>query len=384
MLKKFILIFIVLISSINLSACWNYKDIETLGIVAGAAIDKDVQNNNYILTIEVANQKSEGKGGQFKSQIIESTGDTVFDAIRNAITKSGKKLFWSHCQVVIVSKDIAREGIIQVLDFFTRHDEIRADVHIIISAANTAEEILKTPVESNDIVSFYLNNTLESYGNVSKSIPNEQIQFMNEISTKTTSATAPVVNIKTYNNKTIPEISGSAVFKNDKLEYFINGQESEIALMIRDDLKGGLLTLQETNLNANMKITLEILGSKTKINPSIENGIISMKIDTKMQVEIGELEGSVDFINKDNSKILKKDIENKIANEIKNLVTKTQNNSSTDIFDFSGTIQRKMPNYWRKVEGNWDEIYKSLKIQPNVEIDIISSGKSQKSIKIGD
>ncbi len=47
------LIFIIIMCPIILCGCWNYREIDTLAIVAGMAIDKDMVTNKYIVTTEI-------------------------------------------------------------------------------------------------------------------------------------------------------------------------------------------------------------------------------------------------------------------------------------------------------------------------------------------
>src|SRR4051794_23013200 len=102
---------------IMLTGCWNYKEIDKLAIVAGAAIDKE--DDQFLLTAEVVKTKGE-KDSKPESLKIEGRGKTIFDATRNINKVSGKRLYWSHAKVIIISQEVAREGIIPAIDLFNR------------------------------------------------------------------------------------------------------------------------------------------------------------------------------------------------------------------------------------------------------------------------
>jgi len=385
---KILIILVLSISMIVLSGCWNYRDIENMDIVTGMAIDIDKKTGNYILTIEIVNQQSSeekaDKSTGLKSIFVESEGSTIFDAIRNAIIKVGNKPFYGHCKVVIVSQDIARKGIIPAIDFVFRGAEVRHDLWLLISLDNTAGEILKEANLSGGIVSFYLNDTLNSVKHVSTYIADDLLEFVKALNVKTTSVLAPAVRTAAYNDRIVPEINGSGVFKHDKLVYFLNGDESKTALLIRNELNGGILPINENATGDNIKISLEILNSEVKLTPNIVNNRIVMQISAEIDVSMAELQGSEDYINKDIREVLKKDMGNLLAGKINDLVKKTQNNFSTDIFNFSGTIQRKMPDYWKIIEPNWDEYYENIKVRPNIKIEILYTGVLQKPIQVGE
>ena len=92
-----LLILIILINSIFNAGCWNYREVEKISTVAGVAIDKGV-NNQYKMTVEII-QISSGKDSKMASKIITEEGKTMFDAARNIISLTGRRLYWSHARL---------------------------------------------------------------------------------------------------------------------------------------------------------------------------------------------------------------------------------------------------------------------------------------------
>jgi spore germination protein KC len=119
---RYILLVVVLAANtMLLSGCWNYREIDKLAIVAGVAIDREQETNRFLMTTEIIDLKSSGKEVEIKSQKIDTEGETIFDAVRNMIKISAKRLYWSHLKVIIISQDIAKEGVVQVIDLLTFH-----------------------------------------------------------------------------------------------------------------------------------------------------------------------------------------------------------------------------------------------------------------------
>jgi spore germination protein KC len=368
-----------------LSSCWNHKDIEMVAIAAGLAIDRDEKTNLIIATIEIIDLQSGGEKGAITSMLVEAEGETVFDAIRNAIMKIGEKVFWGHCKILIVSEDIAREGIISVIDFTERDAETRSDLWIVISRSRTAKDILAASIESNEIIAFHLDETLRSDKHVSKFASGDFSELIRTLKVKTASSLIPTVTTMGSNEEMFIEVSGTGVLKDDKLVYILNENESKITLLIRNQLKGGLLILSEKPPNGGkVNITLEIFNSKTKLKPVIQENKIYFYIDIKLDVGIGEIDGRENYIEKDKREKVAKHMGEIIENQIIDLVKKTQVNDSTDIFDFGSAIQRRMPKYWKEIESNWDEMYQIIEVIPNVEINITRSALSFETIKVGD
>ncbi|MBU3220601.1 endospore germination permease [Clostridium algidicarnis] len=71
----------------------------------------------------------------------------------------------SHAKVFIVSKDIAKEGIVPVIDLIDRDVELRNDMWILISESDTASDILRKGKEGSEIISYEL---AASIGNSNK------------------------------------------------------------------------------------------------------------------------------------------------------------------------------------------------------------------------
>ena len=132
------LIFLIIISlCILLSGCWNYRELNTIHIASGLAIDKSDESGLYDISVEVVNIKDTDMDPNIESQIIESQGEAVFDAIRNMIRISSKKLYFGHATSLIISEDMAREGILPALEWLARDQEPRLGIEVFISRSKS-------------------------------------------------------------------------------------------------------------------------------------------------------------------------------------------------------------------------------------------------------
>jgi len=379
---KFLFLMLVIIALIT-SGCWSYKEIEKLAIVAGMAIDKDAANNKYILTVELVNQTSGEKESKTTSEIIETEGDTVFSAARDMILESGRKLYWSHAKVIIISQAIAREGILPVLDWVGRNHEMRPDMWLLISREKTAGEILKTHVDSNEVLAYHLNELLIAKNNVGKYGAVDLLDCLMDLSSDKASTALPAVNVIVDREKKIPQIIGTAVFKKDKLVGWLNGDETQALLLLASKPFDGILTLQENQFNDNTPIAVQIYKNKTKITPVFENGKLVMQIRLMPDVAIGEVGSAVDYTNEANLKILQTAAEDKLKIQSKATTIKLQKDYKTDILGFGCIIKREMPDLWRKISPEWDQIYSNMEVQLSADVHIRNTGTVSKPNKIG-
>ncbi|NLI91550.1 MAG: hypothetical protein GX434_04895 [Peptococcaceae bacterium] len=155
-----LLVLLILISLIFLNGCWNYREVDKLAIVAGVAVDKGT-NGQYEVTVEIL-QTSGGRDPKITSKTVTTEGNTMFDAVRNVISLSGKRLYWSHAKVIILSKEIAREGVTKIIDWYNRDSETRADVFIVISGGDSAKEIFSGQGTTEEIKSFVLEEMIRN------------------------------------------------------------------------------------------------------------------------------------------------------------------------------------------------------------------------------
>lgn len=384
MLKKILLIVLVSINTIILSACWNYREIDKFVILAGGAIDKDKDTNKYILTLELVEPIGKERG--LKSKIIQTKGDSIFNALRKGIEVNGKKVYWAHNKIIIISEEVAKHDLISVIDVVLRDAEIRGDSKILVSKDNTASEILyKTNKIGDEIVSHKINDALENQKSISY-YPNINFgEFTKQLLTKRSSPIAACINMEYEEGIPMFSVGGSSVFKKGKLVGYLNRVETRSVLFIKDKVKGGFLVVESEVDGKKYSNTLEIFGSETKIKPEYKDNKLIMNINVEVDTGIIELSGEKDFIEEKGREILQKDAEEYVKKDIKKVIDKAQTDFQSDIFGFSGIIMKEMPKEWKKkIEPNWEDEFKELDTNIQVKINIRNSALLSKPIKVGE
>lgn len=382
-LRILLLSVLIFMNMFLITGCWNYREIEKLSIVAGAAIDRE--DGQYLLTVEIINL-SGGKEAKVESKKVVGKGDTIFDAARNVIKISGKKLYWSHVKVVILSQEIAREGVIQALDWFNRDAETRMSINILISKEKTAKELLEQQSITTEIRSFEMYDMLTAQESLSKAPAIAIYEFISALAAQGKSAVLPAVGIAVNEGIRTSELIGTAVFKEDKLIGFLDEEDTKYFLFAVNKVNGGLLIQKEKTKSSHTNISLEVFSelTRSKIKPIYSNGKLAMKLDVYVTASIGEVGGIENYINEPGRAKLKRDAEESLKDNIKRVIKKVQNDYDSDIFGFGSIVKGDMPNIWRNIEKDWDKIYKDLEVNVDVDIDIANSALVVKPIKKGD
>lgn len=381
-IKITMLIFMVLINSILFTSCWNYREVEEFSIVSGVAVDKG-KNNQYQMTVEVI-QISGEKESRITSKTITSEGKTMFDAARNVIAISGKKLYWAHTKVIILSKEVASEGVTKVIEWYNRDSETREDVHLLVSKGESAKEIISELQTTEPIKSLALDEMIKNQISLSKAPITNIMKFNIETKAVGISVVIPAVNLKAIDGKMTPEIMGTAIIKNDKLVGFLNGEETKDLIFIRNEIKGGILTEEIQEKGLQNVISLEIFKSKAKAKPVVDGNDVKIDLNIKVTVAIDEIQGTKEFSDDTAIMELEQSTENTLKQRIEFLIRKMQLEYDADIFGFGKALQENKPQTWNSVSGNWENTFKNLEVNVTTKVHIRNSAVLSKTLKEGD
>lgn len=367
-----VLTLIILTQAIVTTGCWNYREVDQLSIVAGVALDKGI-NEKYQMTVEII-QAAPGKDTKIESRTITLEGKTVFDAARNIISLSGKKLYWSHAKVIILSKEIASEGVTKAIEWYTRDAETREDVNILISEGTSAKEILVGHGDSKDIQSFILAEIVKNQESLSKAPIMDILKFDIESKTEGTSTVIPVVKLIEVNGEKTLQIMGTAIIKDDQLVGFLNGEETKDLIFIRNEVVGGLLIVEMQENDELISVSLEIFKNKTKITPVIEEDDIKIKLNIDTTVSIAEINGTENYIDEEGRMKLEQITQELLKERIEALISKIQSEYDADIFGFGAKLREDDVQVWNNVSDYWEEVFSYMEVNVKTNVHIKSSG----------
>lgn len=363
------------------AGCWNYREVDEVAIVAGVAVDEGTVGK-YKLTVEIMHIEG-GRDAKVLSRVVSVEGKSMFDAVRNIISESGQRLYWSHSKAIIISQEVAKKGVAKIIDWYNRDAETRATVNIFVSGRKTAGEIFAAASITEDLKSIEIQKMMESEKSLSRAPETEIWKFTNDIEGEGIEPVVPVISYDTEDGGKNIKIEGTAVFRNDELIGFIDGENTEDMLFIQNKIKGGVLTQIEPGQEGDCAVTLEIFNNATKVKPVTYNGKIEINIETKTEVAIDEIEGSENFIEDAERKKLEADTEKALKDRLEKTIKKVQSEYGLDIFGFGAKIRQDKPDLWDKVGSNWNETFAGLKVNVNTKIHIRNSGMTSKTIERG-
>lgn len=378
--KRIILIFIIMtFLPALLGGCWDKEEINKKAIIAGVGIDKNQEEEGIEMTVQVILPEEVQKQSARESAVWVSTvtGTSAFDAARNLTLKTGSKGLWSHCGMLVVGEEAAKSGVSDFIDWFERDHELRRRTYIMISKGE-AKDVIEARTGRERVPAFDIAELLDAGYVTSKVLLVNFHHFFSLMSSKTMCAVVPGIEIYTKKdvegeeNKLIRS-SGSAIFKDYKLQAWIDENETRGMMWVLGQVENGVIEV-ENLLNNNTTISLEIIRSKSKIKPHIKDGQISITVEIEEEGNIGAAPiPSSDLSDPENIKKIEERKEKAIKKEVEHIVKKSQD-LNTDIFGFGREIYRKYPQMWKNIEKEWDEIFPTLEVNVIVDAKIRRSG----------
>lgn len=373
-------IILLLISMCLLSGCWNYTEINDQANVSSIAIDKGEDGKKYHITAELISATADSKEPSTPISFVEGDGNTVLDTFRKMIAISSKKLYFGHCKIVVLSEDVAREGLLPILDMIMRDAEVRMTIDFVVSREKTAKEILFQNPVLEKIVGYEIDTSLDQSEDVLfESKKREAYQIHNTLKTKGSALMLPAVDIiELHKGETTFRLNGVAVFKEDKLLGFMDQEDTKSCLFAIDQIKGGVLSVPMDSIRHNY-MAAEITKNKTKITPVLKDGKLSMEIDITTDINIEQftpygnmsIEGSCELINQ------------YIEQRVSKVIKEVQRDYGVDIFGFGSMIHQNKPKLWDQYKDNWEETFLTLPVSVKCSTNIKTSGVIYEALRIG-
>lgn len=371
------------------SGCWNRRELTDLAVVAGMGIDRTKEEGKIALTVQIIKPEAVkaptagGGKGEEGALLMSSTGQTVLEAVRNLVMQSSRKPFFAHNKVIVVGEELARAGISPVLDFFTREHEFRRRILLLV-AKGEARDVMEASGGLEKIPVDKIHLMVKTQKDVSTASMVKINDFVKKLSSKNTSPVASRIETLGADQGKKEEkqvgITGTAVFKKDKLVGWLNKPESRGLLWITGKVKGGIIVVKSPG-DESGEISLEILLARSKILPEIRNGQVYITVEVQEEGNIGELIGTGNLTDPEKITSLEKRTAMVIKNEIKRVLEKAQHEFNADIFGFGEAVQRKFPKYWREIEDRWEEKFPTVEVTLKVNAKIRHVGLTTNPIK---
>ncbi|AZU61818.1 Ger(x)C family spore germination protein [Neobacillus mesonae] len=361
-----------------LGGCWNQRELTDLAFVMAIGIDKGTGNEKFDVTFQVvvpanvSSGQNGGGGGQGPPVVVyKSTGNNITAASRKATKKIPREIYYSHTSIVIIGEELAREGIMDVLDGFDRDPEFRTTTAVIVAKERKAEDLISILTNLDKLPMNRFTKTLEA----TEAMLGENIKVTIDdlLEGVTSSGKEPVLsgfilegspekgtspqNINTTKPPAMITADGLAVMKDGKLAGWLTHNHVRGAVWLMNKMKG-----TDIDFNYNGKkdaISTTPYLSDTDIKITYKNGkpFANIKIETVFKLS----EINTEFDNENPKKIdeLEKLASAQIKKEVEDAIKQVQGYKA-DIFGFGERVHRSNPKLWKKIKADWNNQFASM------------------------
>lgn len=401
MFKKNLYLFLILsICLFSLTGCYDATGIEDLSYAIAIGLDKG-ENNVLKLSIQFATpSKMSGadSSGQSEATTISSIEcSSVSSGINLINSYISKKINLAHCEVIVISEDLATEGIAEEISNIIDNIDIRPTCNIVVSKCNAinflenAKPTLETitaryyeaAIRSSEYTAYTADIELFDYFSALKSSyvqPLAILAGVNTLDTHKSNSNFDKFNIDSsytasqtpIQDKTSLECMGLAVFKEDKLVGELNGIESLCYSILTNKLKSCMITIpdpldtKETldvyiELQKDTDITVNLINNSPFITLKVYlNGNIASSDETDLYSAIRDLDKISESTN------------NYMQSEISSFLYKTSKDFKSDVVGFGKYAMKYYLTNEEWENSNWLDNYQNTFFDVEVESNIKS------------
>lgn len=381
-MKKFVLIIITLFILLISSGCYNYKEINDMAIVSSIGIDKDNKNDKYIVSAQIMNSKESEDSEDSQITVYTKEGDTVHEALRNITLKSPRKLYGNHLSKIVLSEEVAKEGIDNILDIFNRITEVRNEFIITIVKEDKASDVLKVLTTTESIPAEYVKLSLKIADKTSGlTYATKLDEFLSLYLKKGIDPVVPVLKIDkkekkgtTINNITTTNpiskivIEDLAVTNKGKLETYLKNEEVIGYNFLRNQIQKMIIPVKCDDENNYASIL--ILKNKTKSNAAKKDNKYIINFNINSEAIITEYNCKKDLTDEKVIKELEKDTEKKIKRYIKKSLNK-QKETKGKFLGLERIIYLDYPKYKNE----------DYSVKYNAKVNLVRKGEIRNSVK---
>lgn len=377
-----------------ITGCWSRHELNELNITLGLAIDK-LNGRYYVSAQVVVPDALVAKKSDFHlpATTVEASGATLQEAIKRITTTTSRRIYLAHLRTVIISEELAKSGIRDILDFFSRNNQIRPDFYIVIAKDVSAQQVLSVIPRIEKVPSQRLYRTLQNsekeWGPTTGVYLDKLILGMTNQGSEAVLTGVTVIgndassagsksNVERMEGAAAIQLRNLAVFKKDRLVGWLNEDQSKAYNYIMNNIQktSGHLPC----LNSDRLIGIDIMKSNTHVRAFVKNKRPIIHIQVNFFANVSEVQCPMNLNQETQLKQIEGEAEKKLKEIIVDTIDEVQKKYRTDIFRFGHKFHQSVPTYWISVKDHWNRVFETLQVEVSVDGKIVNTGSDRNSV----
>lgn len=399
---RYLLIVVLLF---GLTGCWNRVELNELWVTAATGLDTTDDGQwkvSYQIIVPSAIASGTGGGSSGSSQpasyVFSVKAKTFNQALSYSNMESSRRIYIAHNRVVYIGKKAAEKGLDHLVDFYLRNTEARELVTMVITDG-LASDILKKIMPPEKLQGAAMDDLIDNESDFLSVYPHVRVyDFILSMNSDSKSIGIPVAGLVGEKGQKNEEESESldvlkktsaplklrltklAVFQNGKLKGYLNEEEGLGVSYLSQKIKNTEISfLCSDQPGREMYSSLRVNSANVKLKPRKTGYHYTMQVKVKVN---GTLIDTT--CTKDISKTQTiRDMEGEISKEVTRVINKGWmkiQELGVDTVGFADQIHRKFPKDWRTDKNDWDEEFKKMELDIQVDARIRRPGLLQKHI----
>jgi spore germination protein KC len=364
---------VLVIVSICLTGCWSHYELTDLVFVMGIAIDTKQDG-----TVQITTQYYKPKGGKDGHGVgnsnlnVISTGDSVLPAIRNITGELGRRSQWSHMRVILISEETARRtNIGDLLDIFYRDPEPRLTASILVTKGTAQSYLEKLPTIEQTTSQQIMRSKVALNQYAARTADSNLLELGKQLKDKTGNA---VVAYVTSNGDKGFKVSGSALFKKDRMVDILTGDEQNGYLMLTNRYKFGLIEVPcgDSVKNKQQNEIVEVTAFSSNLMYRFDKDRLVVSVHATAKGSGRELK-CTSFDSVDTEAAFMRKVEKILVEEMKRTFTTLQK-KKMDIFLIGNRVYQNDESLWNQIEPEWEKYFSHASFEARVRLSLENTG----------
>ncbi|MEA3320896.1 MAG: Ger(x)C family spore germination protein [Bacillota bacterium] len=350
------LIIIIFFMLSTLSGCWDNKDIDhrVMPIVLG--ISKESEKYKVFLQIPTP------ENGTIQTKVVSGTGRTLNEIIDSISSDMESDLDLLHVKVIVVDRELAEEGLKDLISGFLRSREVASKASLVICDEDIDNFFSKLDQQEGSMAIALLDYFEKNAGWDPHIALTRVWEVYRSIHSYTLDVAVPIM---TLGETTLFKQLGSAVIKNGKMVGEINSDETLLYNAFNGEKTQGQIEVLDD-------ASVLILSQKLHHNSDFTNRKPLLSTTLTFNVMILETRGNP------STELIKNELIQLLEGRFERMFASAQK-SQSDILGigqyFRNDLSREELKNWRK------EFYPDLTVDLTIQVDIQNSGNLKSPTK---
>lgn len=360
MRKYLLLISLLLLIIITFSETYDVRGVEELSYVLAIGIDKsDSPEEPLALTIQIVKPDTSQGGGTKKTTEIKTVNCNSFSlGIAMLNLENAYELNLSHCSAIVISEELAKDGIENFVGTVGNNTEIRPTCNVLI-CQESAKDFLEAASKIEDVSAKFYNSFINSAKTTSYVTPCRLSEFY---AATTNDVKQPVAVYSFIKDDTLESL-GLAAFKECKMVGRLSGLDTLCYNILTNNFDRATIEIYNSQ-NDGIPITVDISRSdNTKIQVKLEDGKPTATCQINIEAKLISAGKNFDLTSPQSQVEIESEINKFLEDNISNFSYRTSEEYKSDIIGFQGYFKRNFLTQDELDKYNWEKLYPETKFQ---------------------